>query len=127
MRAFKHPVDFCSRKVPNRDLIALLISLPLLLMAASECQGAPTLTINGVNADYTTTHLFVDELAGDSIPLTVLLSPNTANVTAAEVFSNLNRRERAGQDANGDGIEDGIVPPDGNGIAAGDDGNYYKA
>ena len=30
-------------------------------------------------------------------------------------------------DANGDGIEDGIVPPDGNTIVAGDDSNYYKA
>src|SRR5207245_3079363 len=29
-------------------------------------------------------------------------------------------------DANGDGIEDGIVPPDGNSIVAGDDSNYYK-
>ncbi len=30
-------------------------------------------------------------------------------------------------DANGDGIEDGILPPDGNTIATGDDSNYYKA
>ncbi len=89
--------------------------------------GDPVLTVNGLNADYTTTHLFVDEVAGDSIPLTILFSPNVANVTNAEVFSNLNRRDRATQDANGDGIEDGIVPPDGNNIAAGDDNNYYKA
>ncbi len=89
--------------------------------------GDPVLTINGLNADYTTTHLFVDEVAGDSIPLTILFSPNASNVVAAEVFSNLNRRDRASQDANGDGIEDGIVPPDGNTIVAGDDGNYYKA
>ena len=89
--------------------------------------GDPALTINGLNADYTTTHVFVDELAADSIPLTILFSPNTSNVTTAEVFSNLNRRERATQDANGDSIEDGIMPPDGNTIAAGDDNNYYKA
>ena len=30
-------------------------------------------------------------------------------------------------DANGDGIEDGIVPPDGNSIATGDTNNYYEA
>src|ERR1017187_5905765 len=89
--------------------------------------GDPALTINGVNADYTTTHVFVDEVAGDSIPLSILFSPNQPSLTAVEVFSNLNRRDRATQDANGDGIEDGIVPPDGNLIVAGDDGNYYKA
>ena len=89
--------------------------------------GDPVLTVNGLNADYTTTHLFVDEVAGDSIPLTILFSPNSSNVVTAEVFSNLNRRDRATQDANGDGIEDGIIAPDGNAIVAGDDSNYYKA
>src|ERR1019366_9230805 len=58
---------------------------------------------------------------------TVLFSPNASNVVEADVFSNLNRRNRATMDANGDGIEDGIVPPDGNTITTGDDNNYYKA
>jgi len=89
--------------------------------------GDPALTVNGLSANYTTTHVFVDEIAADSIPLTVRFTPNVANVTNAEVFSNLNRRDRATLDANGDGIEDGIVPPDGNLIAAGDDNNFYKA
>ncbi|PWU13799.1 MAG: hypothetical protein C5B50_18585 [Verrucomicrobia bacterium] len=89
--------------------------------------GDPVLTVNGVSADYTTTHVFVDEVAGDSVPLTMLFTPNAANLTATEVFSNLNRRDRATQDANGDGIEDGIIAPDGNAIVAGDDSNYYKA
>jgi len=89
--------------------------------------GDPVLTVNGLNADYTSTHVFVDENTGDAIPLTIFFSPNAPSVTTAEVFSNLNRRERAAQDANGDGIEDGIVPPDGNAISAGDDNNYYKA
>jgi hypothetical protein len=89
--------------------------------------GDPVLTINGLNADYTSTHLFVDEMAGDSLPLTILFSPNQPGLTAVEVFSNLNRRDRATLDANGDGIEDGIVPPDGNLLVAGDDSNYYKA
>jgi hypothetical protein len=87
--------------------------------------GDPALTVNGLNGDYTTTHVFVDELASESVPLTILFSPNT-NVTAIEVFSNLNRRDRAAQDANADGIEDGIIPPDGNLIPTGDDNNYYK-
>ncbi len=89
--------------------------------------GDPVLTVNGLNADYTTEHLFVDEVAGDSIAVNVAFSPNVANVTEADVFSNLNRRNRATRDANGDGIEDGILPPDGNTIATGDDNNYYKA
>ncbi len=89
--------------------------------------GTPVLTVNGVNADYTTTHVFVNEVKGDSIPLTILFSPNASNVVEADVFSNLNRRNRATLDANGDGIEDGIVPPDGNTIPTGDDHNYYKA
>ncbi len=89
--------------------------------------GDPVLTVNGLNGDYTTTHLFVDELAGDTVPVTVLFTPNASNIVAAEVYSNLNRRDRAGLDANGDGVEDGILPPDGNTIVAGDDGNYYKA
>jgi hypothetical protein len=89
--------------------------------------GDPVLTVNGVNADYTTTHVFVNELNNDSIPLAILFSPNQPNLTVVEIFSNLNRRDRATADANGDGIEDGIVPPDGNQIVAGDDSNYYKA
>jgi hypothetical protein len=89
--------------------------------------GDPVLTVNGVNADYTTTHVFVDEVAGTTVPLTIVFSPNQSNLTEVEVFSNLNRRDRATQDANGDGIPDGILPPDGNSIVAGDDSNYYKA
>jgi glycosidase len=89
--------------------------------------GIPVLTVNGVNADYSTTHLFVNELKTDSVPVAIGFTPNGGAVTNVEIFSNLNRRERAMLDANGDGIEDGIVPPDGNFIFAGDDSNYYKA
>ena len=78
--------------------------------ATTGTNGVPVLTVDGMNADYTTEHLFVDEVAGDSIPVTVLFSPNTNNVVEADVFSNLNRRNpRDTLDANGDGIEDGIV------------------
>ena len=85
------------------------------------------MTVNGVNADYTTTHVFVNELNNDSIPLTLLFSPNQPHLMDVEIFSNLNRRNRVTQDANGDGIEDEIILPDGNFIVAGDDNNYYKA
>ncbi len=89
--------------------------------------GSPNLMVNGVNADYTTTHVFVNEVSNDASPLMILFSPNQPNLTAVEIFSNLNRRDRATADANGDGIEDGILTPDGNWVVAGDDSNYYKA
>ena len=87
----------------------------------------PVLTVDGMNADYGTEHVFVNEVSNDIVPLSILFSPNAANVVEADVFSNLNRRDRATLDANGDGIEDGIVPPDGNTIATGDTNNYYVA
>ena len=88
--------------------------------------GDPVLTVNGVNGNYTTTHVFVDEVAGDSQPITVTFAPGQANITAVEVFTNLNRRDRAQLDADGDGIEDGIKPPDGNNAVVGD-ANYFTA
>ena len=45
--------------------------------------GSPNLTVNGVSADYTTTHVFVDEIAGDQIPITVFFDPGTAAVDAS--------------------------------------------
>jgi len=100
---------------------------PFTFAVTNNAIGTPVLTVNGVNADYTTTHVFVNELNNDAMPLTMLFSPNAGTVTNVEIFSNLNRRDRATQDANGDGIEDGIIAPDGNLIPAGDDNNYYKA
>ena len=74
------------------------------------------------------THVFVNEVSNDVVPLTILFSPNAStNVVEADVFSNLNRRDHATIDSNGDGIEDGIVPPDGNNITTGDTNNYYEA
>ncbi|MFZ4598904.1 MAG: hypothetical protein ACOYNN_09690 [Terrimicrobiaceae bacterium] len=89
--------------------------------------GQPNLTVNGLNANYTTTKLFVDEIAGDSIPLNISFAPGEPNVTQVEVFTNLNRRDRADDDANSDGYDDGIVPIAGNTIVAGDDSQYFKA
>lgn len=89
--------------------------------------GDPVLTINNLNADYTTSHVFVDEVAGDSVPLNILFTPNAGSLTDVEVFSNVNNRDRAALDANGDGIEDGIVGPNGNTIVAGVGTNYYQA
>jgi hypothetical protein len=89
--------------------------------------GDPVLTVNGLNANYTTTKLFVDEIAGDTIDLNIVFEPGEANVVDAEVYTNLNRRDRADEDANGDGYDDGISAIDGNNLNAGDDSHYYKA
>lgn len=80
-----------------------------------------------VDGNYTTTHLYIDEVAADSIPVTIFFDPQMNGVQTCEIFTNLNRRERAQLDANGDGIEDGIKPVDGNSIAAGNDTHYFKA
>lgn len=88
--------------------------------------GDPVLMVNGQSGNYTTTHVFVDEVAGNSQPLTVTFAPGQADITAVEVFTNLNRRDRAQLDANGDGIEDGVKPPDGNTVSVGDN-NYFTA
>jgi len=106
----------------------LLLAVPSL--SAAILKISPNSTIRSgseVEANYTTTHLFIDEVAGDSFPITIFFDPGVSNVESAEVFTNLDRRDRADDDANSDGIEDGILPPNGNTIAAGDDTHYYKA
>jgi glycosidase len=74
-----------------------------------------SMTINSpagsMNADYTTSKLFVDELAGTANNVTITFSPGLTP-DEVEVWTNLNNRERADDDANSDGIPDGIIPPD---------------
>ena len=52
----------------------------------------------------------MDEVAGDSVPITIFFSPGIS-ASEVELWTNLNNRDRAGQDADGDGIHDGILPP----------------
>ncbi len=99
----------------------------MLVLGAFGAFAQPVLTVNGLNANYTTTHVFVDEVAGDAVPLTILFTPNAANLTQVEFFSNVNRRDRATADADGDGVEDGIRAPSGDLVVAGADTHYYKA
>ena len=93
--------------------------------------GDPTLTVNGVSANYTTTHLFVNEISGDQIPLTVFFNPAAPNVDAStvQVYTNLNRRDYASlsyTDSFGIATEEGIQPPSGNMVDTSDT-HYYKA
>ena len=94
--------------------------------ALAQSAQAQSLTVNGINADYGSTHLFINELSNDAAPLAIVFTPDATNVVEADVFSNLNRRDYASQ-AGSNGIEEGIVPPDGNTIAAGDTSHYYAA
>jgi glycosidase len=104
---------------------------PFTFQVTNISVGTPVLTVNGVNADYTTTHVFVNEVSNDAVPLTLVFTPNGGSVTNVEIFSNLNRRDRATQlytnSTYPNGMESGIIAPDGNLIVAGDDSNYWKA
>ena len=98
------------------------------LLATVGVLAQPSLTVNSTEANYTTSHVFVDEVNDVTFPaLTCVLTPNEANVTEAELFTNLNNRDRAGLDANGDGIDDGILPPDGALITSAMTNTYFQA
>ena len=80
-----------------------------------------------VEGNYSTSHLYINEAVSGQVPITIFFDPQMVNVETAEVFTNLNRRDRAGLDANSDGIHDGIKPVPGSLIAAGSDSHYFKA
>jgi hypothetical protein len=94
-------------------------------------QMNPTLTVNGMNANYTTEHVYIDEIAGETVPFTVTFSPNVSSVDPAtvQVYTNLNRRDFATlsyTDENGIATEEGIHPPSGD-VVGTDNNHYYKA
>ena len=80
-----------------------------------------------VEANYTTTHLYVEGAAGAATPFCFFFPPQAGRGGGGGFFPPPTRRDRAALDANGDGIEDGILPVNGNTIAAGNDSHYYKA
>ena len=106
----------------------LLLLLPLLPLHAAEPQLTITSPQTGtLPADYTTSKLFLDEIAAESIPLDIIFTPADPKTTEVQIWTNLNRRDRAVLDADGDGYHDAISPPDANRIEAGDDSHYFKA
>lgn len=97
-----------------------LILLALLALVIPVI-AAPELTVNGVNADYTATKFFINEIAHDTNYVTVIFKPNAANLTAVEIFTNLDRRDYSTNTythATLGLIEEGLCPPDGSGIVA---------
>lgn len=121
---------FYSKNVLRSSCAVLLFALPGLLDAAIlkiSPNSATRQVATEVDGNYSTTHLYLNEVAGESIPVTIFFDPQMLNVETCEVFTNLNRRNRAQLDANSDGIEDGIKPVDGNLITAASDAHYFKA
>jgi len=119
-----------SNRTGGAFLLALLCLCGTFASGAISLQISPNSTVRSANAfeaDYSSTHLYVDEINGDSIPITIFFDPGTLGVDEADVFTNLNNRDKANLDANGDGIPDGILPPNGNFILAGDTTNYFAA
>jgi hypothetical protein len=120
----------------KRLLSTILAAASLAMLAAAVPATASTLRVsagsaqrapNEVEADYTTSHVLISETAHQSVPVTIFFDPQVTGVESAEVFTNLNRRDWTTADPNGNGVEEGISPPSGNSIAAGDDRHYYKA
>ena len=85
-------------------------SFTLTTPVAAASFTVTTSTTGTLNADYTTSKLYVDELAGDAVPITISFAPGVS-ASEVELWTNLNNRDRAGLDADGDGIHDGILPP----------------
>ncbi|HEX4617394.1 MAG TPA: hypothetical protein VH230_15950, partial [Stellaceae bacterium] len=117
----------------KRWLSITLAAVSLAMSAAAEPAAASTLRVstgsaqraaNEVEADYTTSHVLINETARETVPITIFFDPQVTGVEAAEVFTNLDRRDWATANPNGSGVEEGISPPSGNSIAAGDDRHY---
>ena len=95
-------------------------TLLLLLLASRALHAAGVLEVRAPaypfrSAEYSASHVFIDEVAGTSANIEIRYDLSAfSNVTDAEVFTNLNRRQLARQDKNNDGYPDGIQPVDGN-------------
>ncbi|MFH0952877.1 MAG: hypothetical protein V1873_00955 [Verrucomicrobiota bacterium] len=94
--------------------------------------GDPELTVGGLNANYTTTKRFIDEIAGETQAIVVVFKPGVSNLDKVEIFSNLDRRDYCDVDytnafLSGDGYPDGIRPPAGRYLSTNDVGAYFRA
>ncbi len=107
----------------KRLLSIMLTAASLAMSAAAVPAAASTLRVsagsaqrapNEVEADYTTSHVLISETAHQSVPITIFFDPQVTGVEAAEVFTNLDRRDWVTADPNGNGVEEGISPPSGN-------------
>jgi glycosidase len=120
----------CKVRFPVFGLLAVALMFAATARAIT-LQLSPNSTSNSnpIEADYSNTHLFIDEINGDSIPIYIYFDPQTSGtVDEADVFTNLNNRALANISSTGNGIPDGIVPPDGNNIlSSSTTASYYQA
>ncbi|MFK7910415.1 MAG: hypothetical protein AB8F34_07405 [Akkermansiaceae bacterium] len=66
------------------------------------------------SAEYSASHVYIDEIAGTTANIEVLWNlAGFTNITDVEVYTNINRRDLARIDKNGDGYADGIQPVNG--------------
>lgn len=94
----------------------------------TSSSGSASFSVNGVDANYNTLNFYIDEIRDADFPeIELVLDPGVPNPTNVQVFTNLNNRALADDDWNGDGIEDGIIPPDGNAITVADTDSYFQA
>ncbi|MEM9235212.1 MAG: alpha-amylase family glycosyl hydrolase, partial [Verrucomicrobiota bacterium] len=97
--------------------------------AGDPVLSVATATTGSLNANYTTTKLYVDEVAGDSIPITITFAPGEANITEVECVTNLNQRHRTDTDKDSNSISDGQEYNQEEGIIgpSSDDTYYYHS
>lgn len=112
-------------------------ALVLLFLSAGLAGAVGTLTVTtpgytpNRSAEYSISHVFIDEVAGTTAPITFRFTPGLANVTDVELWTNVNRRDLANTDKNADGYPDAVVPINGNTVtdSAGDTdpltGHYF--
>ena len=58
--------------------------------------------------------MYLDEIAGEAVPITFRFTPGVGDVIDVELWTNVNRRDLANADKNADGYPDGVVPINGN-------------
>ena len=78
--------------------------------------AAPYLAIFGNDAENKVYHFYIDESEGETNSIPFLFSPNEANVTEAQIFTTLNRRDQAT-----------LYPADPATVNAGDTNGYWGA
>ena len=84
-------------------------ALAILPICCGLAHAAGTLTVStpgypaNRSAEYTTSHVYLDEVAGTNVPVLFRFTPGVANVTDVELWTNVNRRDLANTDKDGNG------------------------
>ena len=118
-----------SKRLILRAAVMLLVMM--LTATTAWAQGTSgdgyTLTVNGQDADNTTSKFFIDEAASEIVSLDVVYSPEVSNLYAVEIYSNVGRRDFWNADIDNDGVADAIRPPSGDLVTATTEGSYFVA